>query len=249
MSNLTPAEQKVRKLARLPSNSICPNCGKFQKFGFSTICAKFGTFVCNECKSSHQAISHRCKSLTMSSWDAAEVDALERSGNESARNTWLANAPPCGTAGRPQPGDDISVYKAFVVNAYERRMYYGDGSSSKISGSGTGNPQPAAIAAPSALQQYPPSPGKAFATPRASASQGASSREFRRPATASRAQGTSGVSAAAAPTVAVADLLDFGSSSPAAPSTGGRGDPYYNAGGDDDFGTFQTSSSSSPPAL
>lgn len=52
--SLTPAEQNVRKLARLPGNSKCPNCGTTKKFGFSTVCIKYHTFVCNNCKSSHQ---------------------------------------------------------------------------------------------------------------------------------------------------------------------------------------------------
>lgn len=39
------AEAAVKKLARLPSNTICPNCGTQKKFGFSTVCIKYLTFV------------------------------------------------------------------------------------------------------------------------------------------------------------------------------------------------------------
>ena len=130
-SRMSPAaEQKVKKLARLPSNSVCANCGTSKKFGFSTVCIKFHTFVCNNCKSSHQAISHRCKSLTMSSWTDAEVAELELKGNDYARRTWLQKAPPIGTGGRPKEGDHVDVFKRFVVDAYERKRYYGEDSGS-----------------------------------------------------------------------------------------------------------------------
>lgn len=120
------AEKLVKELARKPSNAICANCGTQKKFGFSTVCIKYHTFVCSNCKSSHQAISHRCKSLTMSSWTDQEVAELKRKGNDYARRTWLKNAPPVGQGGRPKEGDSIDTFKRFVVEAYERKRYYGE---------------------------------------------------------------------------------------------------------------------------
>jgi hypothetical protein len=121
---MTAAEDKVKRLAKLKCNTICPNCGTEKKFGFATVCIKFFTFVCNECKSSHQAISHRCKSITMSSWTDDEVSELERKGNDYCLRTWLKNAPPCGINGRPQSGSELSVYKRFVVDVYENKRYF-----------------------------------------------------------------------------------------------------------------------------
>ena len=123
------AELAIKKLARLPANTICPQCGTEKKFGFSTICMKYKTFVCNMCKAGHTAISHRCKSLTMSSWTAAEVQSLTEAGgggNDVARRTWLANAPPIGTGGRPREGDDVNVFKRFIVQVYEERRYWAE---------------------------------------------------------------------------------------------------------------------------
>ncbi|KAL3776239.1 hypothetical protein HJC23_011736 [Cyclotella cryptica] len=117
-------EAAIKSLARLPPNCICPNCGAHSKYGFSTVCIKYLTFVCNACKSSHQAVSHRCKSLTMSSWDHGEVLQLKTHGNDYARRVWLGNAPAVGTGGRPKEGDDINVFKRFVVEAYEHKKYY-----------------------------------------------------------------------------------------------------------------------------
>lgn len=127
MSSDPNAERDVKKLARFDGNTTCANCGvRNAKFGFSTVCIKFHTFVCNDCKSSHQAVSHRCKSLTMSSWSAAEVDELRRKGNDHARRTWLAHAPPVGQNGRPAAGASLATYKRFVVDAYEHRRYYAE---------------------------------------------------------------------------------------------------------------------------
>lgn len=61
---------------------------------------KYKTFVCDLCKTSHQAISHRVKSLTMSTWTLDEVKELEDQsggGNNAARHIWLLNAPAIGS--------------------------------------------------------------------------------------------------------------------------------------------------------
>jgi hypothetical protein len=135
---MSTPDAAVKKLARLPHNMTCPNCGTMKKFGFSSVCIKFLTFVCNDCKASHAAYSHRCKSLTMSTWSAEEVLQLKRAGNDVARRTWLARAPPPGVGKRPKEGDDINKFKAFIVDVYERKMFF-----SEDSGGGGGGGGPA----------------------------------------------------------------------------------------------------------
>lgn len=55
-------EDHLRKLAKLPQNAVCLNCGAEDKvFGFKNIVVKFRTFVCGHCKAAHQAYSHRVK--------------------------------------------------------------------------------------------------------------------------------------------------------------------------------------------
>ncbi len=82
-------EEAVKRLSRLPQNTTCPNCGTFSKYGQSTVCVKYNTFMCNLCKTAHQAVLRRCKLLTMSTWTTGEVLALssedwrERQGKES----------------------------------------------------------------------------------------------------------------------------------------------------------------------
>jgi hypothetical protein len=62
----------------------------------------------------------------MSSWTDDEVQELRMKGNDYCRRTWLKNAPPPGSGGRPKEGDHVDVFKRFVVDAYERKKYYGE---------------------------------------------------------------------------------------------------------------------------
>lgn len=69
----------------------------------------------------------------MSTWTDGEVLALKKHGNAYARAVWLANAPPIGTAGRPKEGDDLNVFKRFIVDVYENRRYYSESGSNHSS--------------------------------------------------------------------------------------------------------------------
>jgi len=128
---MTP-EQAIKALARQTQNLTCPNCGTYSKYGFSTVCIKYNTFICNACKSAHQAISHRCKSLTMSTWSTSEIVALgspRLGGNDRARLIYLspkAGCPSIGTGGRPCDGSDINIFKRFIVEVYEHGRYYNE---------------------------------------------------------------------------------------------------------------------------
>ena len=156
------AEVAIKKLARVGGNTICPNCGTEKKFGFGTVCMKYLTFVCNECKSSHQAISHRCKSLTMSSWTDGEILQIRTvGGNDRARATWLASAPPPGQNGRPAPGSSIDVYKSFIVDVYERKKYFRE--STDNDGNYSAAPESASVVAqrqPQRLETRAPVPAQ-----------------------------------------------------------------------------------------
>ena len=109
----------------------------FKCAGFGNVCVKFGTFVCDLCKTSHQAVSHRVKSVTMSTWTLEEVEALTPplGGNELVERTWLGKAPPPGgrypqgKGQRPKQGDDIHIFKQFVIDAYENQLFRVEASS------------------------------------------------------------------------------------------------------------------------
>jgi hypothetical protein len=132
----------------------------------------------------------------MSSWTEGEVLALKKAGNDRARATWLAKAPPCGQGGRPKEGDHIDVFKAFIVDVYERKRYYQEGGEEVPDPAASPQPFATVKAVASARQRAPPPP------------------------TPHNTLGAPADPAPAAPTIA--DLLDFGAfdgavSSPAAP--------------------------------
>lgn len=79
-------------MRREPANKVCPNCLKEDKLGFDAVCFQFKTFVCSTCKSSHQAYSHRCKSVRMSNWTKEEVDTLKTENGGGARGATLRAA-------------------------------------------------------------------------------------------------------------------------------------------------------------
>ena len=129
MSSSDP-EILLKKIRKIDSNRKCPNCGAESVLGFQNVCVKFKTFVCDQCKSSHQAISHRVKSITMSSWtmdEVQELSAKRSGGNDAATSLWLAKAPPYGEkypgGARPKVGDKIEIFKQFIVDCYEKELF------------------------------------------------------------------------------------------------------------------------------
>ena len=134
MSDAAKAEGLLKKVRKLEHNCTCVNCGTPapKGVGFGHICVKFGTFVCDLCKTSHQAVSHRVKSVSMSTWTLEDVEALvyPRGGNEAAVLLWLQGAPPpggCynGRSRRPKQGDEIQIFKQFVIDCYENGLFKG----------------------------------------------------------------------------------------------------------------------------
>lgn len=121
---MSSVELELNKLRREPENQYCGTCRKQDKIGHKNVCMKFRIFVCAECKSAHQAFSHKCKSVTMSNWSKEEVAELKGPVGGNARNratvfaklkdesdAWPKNAPP-------------DVVKEFVQLAYDNKKWY-----------------------------------------------------------------------------------------------------------------------------
>ena len=51
----------LNKLRREADNRKCATCPHEDRMGFNNVCMKFKIFICGDCKSAHQAFSHRCK--------------------------------------------------------------------------------------------------------------------------------------------------------------------------------------------
>ena len=52
---------ELNAIRKLPENQACGDCGAHTAFGHSNVVVKFRSFVCSDCKSAHQAYSHRVK--------------------------------------------------------------------------------------------------------------------------------------------------------------------------------------------
>jgi hypothetical protein len=117
-------ERDLNALRRLPDNRICGTCRIEERFGFKNVCMKFRIFVCSDCKSAHQALSHKCKSVTMSNWSRAEVDELKapNGGNSANFSSIFARleAVPWPVSKGCHPND----LKEFVRTAYDELKWH-----------------------------------------------------------------------------------------------------------------------------
>jgi hypothetical protein len=108
------AEDKAKRLAKLKSSTICPNCGTEKKFGFGFgLQSSFTSLVSHEMhveSSSHLLIvasrlpcrlGRTRKSLN---WNVQAMTLLSSNMAE--------DAPPSGRNGRPQPGSDMAILQA-----------------------------------------------------------------------------------------------------------------------------------------
>jgi hypothetical protein len=192
------------------------------------------------CKTSHQAISHRVKSASMSTWTMDEVHELtnERSGgNDAARHVWLLNAPPYGQryngGTRPKSGDRIDIFKQFVVDCYE----YG-----KFKASSAYDPSTSLSASDSS--STPPTPGRSSggSTPKTPVvSARARQDEAPQPSSLRRVGQAPPSLSKPAPVAAAVDLLDTDAfATSASASSGGTSDSTGS-------GSFATFDDFSPP--
>ena len=126
MARTRDLDKELEALRRLPANRQCPSCPATSPVGFRDVCVKFGgAFVCAECKSAHQAFSHRVKSLGQSTFEAAEVDSLARGGNALVAATWLGRLSREQIAGMaPKPGAKQTEWHAWIRRIYEEREFY-----------------------------------------------------------------------------------------------------------------------------
>ncbi|CAI5739564.1 unnamed protein product [Hyaloperonospora brassicae] len=126
MAAAPAAEGAVHALKKLEANKTCVNCGAYNRFGHQNVCEKVRTFVCSSCKSAHQSFSMRVKSVSMSNWTMAQVDALrERNGGGNARaaRVWFGRWDE-SLLRRPTKDDPLEYYKHFIDRVYNDMAFY-----------------------------------------------------------------------------------------------------------------------------
>uniref|UniRef100_A0A0E0JGZ9 Arf-GAP domain-containing protein n=1 Tax=Oryza punctata TaxID=4537 RepID=A0A0E0JGZ9_ORYPU len=113
-------ERVVRGLLKLPPNRRCINCNGL---GPQYVCTSFWTFVCISCSGIHREFTHRVKSVSMSTFTAQEVEALQNGGNQRAKESFLKEFD--AQKIRLPDSSNVDSLREFIKAVYVERRYAG----------------------------------------------------------------------------------------------------------------------------
>ncbi|KAH6818643.1 hypothetical protein C2S51_002246 [Perilla frutescens var. frutescens] len=119
-------EKIIRGLIKLPPNRRCINCNSL---GPQYVCTNFWTFICTTCSGIHREFTHRVKSVSMAKFTFQEVDALQKGGNQRARELFLKAWDP--QRSRLPDNSNIDKLRDFIKNVYVDKKYSLDKSSDR----------------------------------------------------------------------------------------------------------------------
>lgn len=113
-------EKIIRGLMKLPPNRRCINCNSL---GPQYVCTNFWTFVCITCSGIHREFTHRVKSVSMAKFSSQEVEALQKGGNQRAREIYLKDWDQ--QRQRLPDSSNVDRVREFIKNVYVDRRYAG----------------------------------------------------------------------------------------------------------------------------
>ncbi|WVZ56758.1 hypothetical protein U9M48_007246 [Paspalum notatum var. saurae] len=113
-------ERIVRGLLKLPPNRRCVNCNGL---GPQYVCTSFWTFVCVSCSGIHREFTHRVKSVSMSTFSTQEVEALQKGGNQRAKESFLKDFDMQKM--KLPDSSNIGSLREFIKAVYVERRYAG----------------------------------------------------------------------------------------------------------------------------
>ncbi|KAG9458654.1 hypothetical protein H6P81_003162 [Aristolochia fimbriata] len=119
-------EKIIRGLMKLPPNRRCINC---DSIGPQYVCTNFWTFICITCSGIHREFTHRVKSVSMAKFTTQEVEALQKGGNQRAREIYLKNWD-LQRQRLPNSSNPDRI-REFIKSVYLDRKYAGGNSSEK----------------------------------------------------------------------------------------------------------------------
>ncbi|KAL8460120.1 hypothetical protein ACS0TY_031870 [Phlomoides rotata] len=111
-------EKIIRGLMKLPPNRRCINCNSL---GPQYVCTNFWTFVCMQCSGIHREFTHRVKSVSMANFTKKEVDALQKGGNQRARELFLVAWD--SLRHRHPDNSNADKVRQFIKNVYIDKKY------------------------------------------------------------------------------------------------------------------------------
>ncbi|KAF3322598.1 putative ADP-ribosylation factor GTPase-activating protein AGD14 isoform X2 [Carex littledalei] len=113
-------EKIIRGLLKLPPNRRCINCNSM---GPQYVCTNFWTFVCVTCSGIHREFTHRVKSVSMAKFTSQEVDALQKGGNQRAREIYLKDCDPMQM--KLPDSSNADNIREFIKSVYVDKKYTG----------------------------------------------------------------------------------------------------------------------------
>ncbi|XP_051138726.1 probable ADP-ribosylation factor GTPase-activating protein AGD14 isoform X2 [Andrographis paniculata] len=111
-------EKIIRGLMKLPPNRRCINCNSL---GPQYVCTNFWTFVCVTCSGIHREFTHRVKSVSMAKFTSQEVDALQKGGNQRAKELFLKAWDP--NRNRLPDNSNVDKLRLFIKSVYIDKKY------------------------------------------------------------------------------------------------------------------------------
>ncbi|KAJ3682979.1 hypothetical protein LUZ60_013206 [Juncus effusus] len=119
-------EKIIRGLLKLPPNRRCINCNGL---GPQYVCTNFWTFICITCSGIHREFTHRVKSVSMAKFTSQEVDALQRGGNQRAREMYLKDYDPMQL--KFPDSRNVEKIREFIKSVYVDKKYAGERNSER----------------------------------------------------------------------------------------------------------------------
>ncbi|KAJ3699681.1 hypothetical protein LUZ61_003386 [Rhynchospora tenuis] len=113
-------EKIIRGLLKLPPNRRCINCNSM---GPQYVCTNFWTFVCVTCSGIHREFTHRVKCVSMAKFNSQEVDALQKGGNQRAREIYLRDCDPMQI--KLSDSSNADKIREFIRSVYVEKKYSG----------------------------------------------------------------------------------------------------------------------------
>lgn len=112
-------QEEVKKLALLPENRVCMDCGlKSTPY----VVPELGIFVCSFCAGIHREFQRRAVGITVTNFKEHELNKLKNMGNEKAKSIWRATWNP-QTDPKPTP-NSASAIKDFIYKTYTEKRWY-----------------------------------------------------------------------------------------------------------------------------
>eukprot|EP01135_Chromosphaera_perkinsii_P003502 Nk52_evm2s246 gene=Nk52_evmTU2s246 len=110
----------IKDLMHFKDNTKCCDCPHVPA---NYVNLTVNSFVCENCASSLRQLSHRVKSISMSTFTQDEIKRLKEGGNRKCRAVYMARYNP-ETDGNEPDGADKQVMMSFLKKKYEGKAWY-----------------------------------------------------------------------------------------------------------------------------